>query len=256
MDAPFPTEMMPEIERFFREDHPKNLETKRQVPECLLYHRVFQSSLFFPLQRQTELYRMLEIANSLHPRTIMEIGADKGGGLYHWCMLDSVRSVIACEIRGLPYRHLFEQAFPHISFTWIDGSSYDPGNREKVRLSIALDPITPHGKGIDVLFIDGDKTAFRTDFDTYYPLMSRPSVVFLHDINADAPADYDNPRTPRGAYESIFRNNYRCSEFVDLTNTHEALDRARRGVVSASPHEGWLRFWKGRSCGVGIVRLV
>ena len=53
---------------------------------------------------------MLAIANKYSPTTIYEIGADKGGGLYHWCMsCPTVKHVIACEIRGLPYKELFEK---------------------------------------------------------------------------------------------------------------------------------------------------
>src|SRR5688572_14395248 len=122
MDAPFPAEMMASIERFFKEVHP-TLSWGQDV-----YPEVFETELFFPLQRQRELARMMQVARTVGghtcptcggdgqetfiklpedprpkgttqrcsqckgfgkvgggPTTVMEIGADKGGGLYHWC---------------------------------------------------------------------------------------------------------------------------------------------------------------------------
>ena len=59
MDAPFPAGMMPCIEQFFREVHP-NLK-----PGQDMYPEVFDTTHFFPLQRQRELARMMQIASGV-----------------------------------------------------------------------------------------------------------------------------------------------------------------------------------------------
>lgn len=241
-DGPFPVGMMPCIEEFFESIHPC-LEPGKDY-----YQRVFDTSYFFPLQRQREMVEMMRIARTFNPTTIMEIGADKGGGLYHWChCLPSVRHVIASEIRGLPYATLFDNTFPHIQFTWVSGSSYEPRNRHYVETSLKL---SEH-KTIDCLFIDGDKSAFLQDYDTYAPLLSSPSVVFLHDIKD---GDGRNIRTPRGTLEHLKSRGLRVDTYINTDDSTEAMVRQSKGLPPESAHEGWLREWNGRSCGIGIVR--
>ena len=81
------------------------------LAECwrgLLYDRniqtgdVYAHPVLFPLQRQAEAAEMVKVARGVSPTVVMEIGADKGGGILAWCMLPTVRRVIACEIRGTP----------------------------------------------------------------------------------------------------------------------------------------------------------
>lgn len=265
MDAPFPPGMLDDIERFFKIVHP-NLERGR-----LLYPEVFATDLFFPLQRQRELRRMMEIAETVGqtqcpgcenwdpyefsvkdrcptcggsgkvggPKVVMEIGADKGGSLYHWCMLPTVERVIACEVRGTPYWHFFERAFPQLGFRWLERSSRDPRSLTEVKHWLGDDRI-------DCLFIDGEKPRMYDDFVAYLPYMNRPSVVFVHDINDSY---------GRVAVERTRQDGYVVEEVIDVGETEVALERQRHGHEPCSPHEAWLRHWKGKSCGVGVVRL-
>lgn len=243
MDAPFPPAMMPCIENFFNNIHPTLTPRVNAV-----YQEVFDTDLFFPLQRQKELAHMLAIANKYSPTTIYEIGADKGAGLYHWCMsCPTVKHIIACEIRGLPYKELFESAFPHIQFTWIDGSSY---SRINVAYVLSRLRVMEH-KTIDVLFIDGDKGNFLTDFNAYHPLMSQPGVVFMHDINDGA---VQGNSSPYSAFMKV-KETFRTEAYINQEDTKEALKRERQGLPSRGSHEGWLRYWKGKSCGVGVIYL-
>lgn len=217
MDAPFPLGMVEEIAEFLAKDAER--ESGRTI-----YPEVFASNLFFPLQRQAEMVEMLLTAKTREPKAVMEIGADKGGSLYHWCKcLPSVQRVIACEIRGTPYKQHFEQAFPHIAFQWVEGPSL---------------PVQVAGP-LDVLFIDGDKRLFAEDFDAYRPLMSDSGLVFMHDINERG--------GPRNAFERCKKLGYQCREIID-TSDYDLAD-------GNTPHEGWLRHWRGRSCGVGVVYM-
>ena len=276
LDDPFPKEMMPEIERFFRDVHPT------LKPGQDIYPEVFASPYFFPLQRQRELARMVQLArkvsqvecvacngrgsykddyssvtnsqgqiswkvlpcqlckgtcNTGGPVTVMEIGTDKGGGLYHWCMsLPTVKNVIACEIRGTPYATEFSKAFSGLRFIWYPTSSQNVGIKNWVKDSGIL---------LDVLFIDGDKLGFKKDFDLYRPLVRKGGIIFLHDIR---------DRGPKESWEEIIQEtDLRYETIIDIEDSNEAMKRERDNVPCASAHEGWLRHWRGRSCGVGVV---
>ena len=255
MDAPFPTGMTSCIEKFFREVHPT------LKPGQDIYQEVFDTDLFFPLQRQAELVWMIRQARKVQPKVVMELGADKGGGLYHWCQcLPTVNRVIASEIRGTPYEKEFEKAFPDKCFLWIRQSLDGFGPRmveTAVKTGLpGIEICHPSGVverkptwkkgGIDVLFIDGDKSAFLADFDAYLPLMSPTGVVFMHDIN-----EQGSPMLR--AFETVAARGYRVEKYIDTSDTARALNREQHGFTPRNSHEGWLRHWKGRSCGVGAI---
>lgn len=225
MDADFPPGMVDEWRTFL---------ASGKAP-----HAVFDTNLCFPLQRKGELKLMLETAMSVKPVTVMEIGADKGGGLLHWCYLPTVKQVIACEIRGTPYADEFKRAFPDKRFLWIEDSSYTKDTRYRVQSWLGL-------SWIDVLFIDGDKTKMVEDFDTYLPLMNPNGLVFVHDVS---------DREPMAAFGKLWERGHRTWIIEDRTDTREALDRQGKGIPPANPHEAWLRHWKGESCTVGVIEL-
>jgi hypothetical protein len=226
MEADFPEGMVEEIERFLAVQ-------ATQERGMDVYPAVFETNAFFPLQRIGEVAAMMQVARTISPTTVMEIGADKGGSLYHWIMcLPTVRNIIACEVRGCPYQHAFSRAFPDVSFLWVERASLPPP-----RLSVP----------IDVLFIDGDKGGFLQDFDAYLPMMATPGIVFMHDVQDKGP--------PRSAFEKVVQRGYRTEVLLNKMDTHHALRRHMRGYKPATPHEAWLRYWKGTSCGVGVVYL-
>lgn len=225
---------MPCVEQFLAEDY-------LRPPGHDVYQDCFDSPWFFPLQRREELRRMVQIARSINPTTVMEIGADKGSGLYHWCKaLPTVKRVIACEIRGTPYASAFQSAFKHLQFLWLSGDSQGSFTKKTV-----CEFMLPSSL-IDMLFIDGDKLGFVEDFDAYLPLMNPHGVVFMHDVT---------DREPQRAFLTIQARGYRTETIIDRTDTDEAMGRAAKGIPPASAHEGWLRHWHGRSCGVGVVYL-
>jgi len=207
-------------------------------PGCNIYDDVFTTPLFFPLQRKEELRAMMELARAYRPRVVMEIGADKGGGFYHLVNGLQPDVAIACEIRGTPYAELFEAHFPDIQFCWLEC-----GSREEKALHAVQSAL--NGRTIDVLFIDGEKAATRDDFDAYLPLMSRPGVVFVHDVNGDPPGE---------AFQDIAKT-HDTDVIIDLTDTAEALRRQAMSLPESGTYEQWLRHWYGRSCGVGVVKL-
>lgn len=234
MDSPFPVDMVSDITRFFKEVHP-TLEPGRN-----LYDVVFSHPNFFPLQRKAEMVEMIRMARQIGPKTVMEIGSDKAGSLYHWCQcLPTVKTVIGCEVRGTPYAAQFEENFPDIHFGWTQDSMSRLG-LEQVRETLIEEPFP---QCIDVLFIDGDKSHFLTDFDNYLPMMNPKGIVFMHDIK-------DSP--PRQAFEAVKKRGYETKEIIDISDYHvlRALGREPKDA-----YEGWLNHWKGNSCGVGVIYL-
>lgn len=233
MDAPLPESLVPSFEEFFAEEHTRPAGQD-------VYHDVFNHGVLFPLQRQREMAAMMRRARSIAPRVVYEIGADKGGGLYHWCKsLPSVQRVICCEHRGTPYQDAFEKAFPHLDFLWLPASSYASATLRTVRKWLGPDLI-------DALFIDGDKSNFIKDFDVHRPLMRSGGIVFMHDIQDELTG---------AAFHEVVARGYQTDTVIDITDSHEAMARAAAGLPPSSPHEQWLLYWKGASAGVGIVQI-
>lgn len=229
----FPDGMLDEIEKTIEED--------RLPPGLPLYNSVFRASKFMPLQRKREMEMMIEIAQSVNPRIVYEIGSGKGGGLYHWVKANpTVTRAIACEVQGTYYATLFEKAFPEVDFLWLSQSSYDPQTVGKVRQWLGADKI-------DCLFIDGDKLRFYADFEAYLPMMNPNGIVFFHDVNEpDSQMRKDFERARKG---------YRSMRLINNSEALEALRLEAAGLPPADGYEGWLRHWKGESCGVGVIWL-
>lgn len=271
-DDPFPEGMVEEWAKFLAESH---------QPED-----VFDTSLMFPLQRRGEWRRMMGVAFKTGPKceacsgtgdhnaagmiescrrchgmgcgpqTVMEIGADKGGGLWTWCKcLPTLKRVIACEIRGTPYSGLFERAFPHIRFLWLPCSSLTDAAVATVKnfLMLHAEQVGEDGNAavmrpakIDVLFIDGDKSWFHSDFTAYLPLMdSSKGVVFMHDVTDPAP----------GSAFEICRAGFRSEVIIDRSDADEECRREAQGIAATTAHQHWLRHWRGTSCGVGVIHV-
>lgn len=204
-----------------------------------VYDEVFDSPTFFPLQRKKELAWMMQQARKLKPRTVMEIGTDKGGGLFHWIKsLPTVTNVIACEIRGTPYSSLFEQSFPETKFLWMPHCSRTPDLRRTIRKSFG---------GIDCLFIDGEKARFEDDFDHYLPLMMPGGLVFMHDVTDPSPGE---------AFRRVKeKTRFECATYVNTEDSQRAVREFKEGTPDDTIYEGWLRHWNGRSCGVGLIKI-
>ena len=177
---PMGSDPLPENLNQFWEEFFKSEDTRKPGED--IYHDVFDSPSLFPLQRRKETVRMMRTARKVAPTVVYEIGADKGGGLYHWCKcFPTLKRVIACEVRGTPYCDLFEKAFPHIDFLLIPASSYADSSVSAVAGWLGRDRI-------NCLFIDGDKSGFLKDFDVYRPYVTSPGIIFMHDFRDEGPS--------------------------------------------------------------------
>lgn len=233
MDAPFNPTMMNGINKFFES------ESSRSAGKDV-YDDVFDIDMFLPLQRKRELAAMMQAARAYFPRVVYEIGTCDSGGLYHWCKsIVGVERVIASEVRGTPYQHAFEKAFPEIDFLWIGESSYAKSSIDRISKWLGEDKI-------DAVFIDGDKSRFDLDFDLILPFMNDYSIAFMHDITDPAPGE---------AFLKVKGRGYRTEEIIDRTDSDLAVERERNGIPCKNGYEQWLRHWHGRSCGVGVIHI-
>lgn len=226
----FHPDMMPCIEAFFRGIHPT------LTPGQNLYPEVFATGHFFPLQRMRETEKMMAIARRYDPVRIVEIGADKGGSVYHWLMAFPKAEVTAIEVEGVPYEDVFNANFDQRL------DSYPDGSRDKWVLADIEDGLLSYAPLIDVLFIDGEKPAMYDDFIAYLPFMSSDSVVFLHDIN-DSYGATALKRIKKDGHKNI-------QEVIDTTEVAEVQGRPPR-----NSYEQWLQHWGGRSAGFAAIYI-
>lgn len=70
----------------------------------------------------------------------------------------------------------------------------------------------------------------------------------MHDVTDEAPG---------AAFERAKRHPRVTLSFTLIDKSDYDAERQREsvGLPERNPYEGWLRYWKGRSCGVGIIRV-
>lgn len=240
---PIHNDLMDDVQRFFRDRHPSlSRSTVRNVVEP-----IFENGVFFPLQRKRELEWMHGMARRVNdgfgPLVAMEIGAASGASVYHWLMCHpGICRFVAVEISGIPYQRIFEKAFPDVEFLWLEASSYSPETFDRVREFLGAD-----GR-LDCIFLDGDKNAFESDFEYYWPLVKPGGMAFIHDIFW-TPDD----GVPTSRFFQSLRRFFPTSSNVDLSEGFEELALQSEGKPPRNSYHEWLRHWPTMSCGVGVV---
>jgi len=119
-------------------------------------------------QHEVELAAALDLAAELQPAVIVEIGCDRGGGLYAWRQVcDRVYGITLPP--GPPEQH---------GAALILGDSHDPATLAALGAQLGGDPVC-------VLIVDGDHTlaGVRADLAMYGPLVRPGGLVLIHDIN-------------------------------------------------------------------------
>lgn len=216
----------------------KRFLAKDENPDGIhIFENIFSNGLLMPLQRKNELRKMLELAATVNPKIVMEVGSDKGGSFYHWVKAFRPEKAIAIEIRGVPFAETFPAAFPYTKFLCLPESSYTLGSIARVKGFLGEDLI-------DCLFIDGDKCAFDKDVAAYLPMMRKGGLMFLHDVQ-----DVPNAQETMAKYSKTHRTQtiYDVSEF-------DAIEaRMKSGLPPADCYEDWFRVWKRTSCAVGVI---
>jgi len=135
-------------------------------------------------QKRSEILSLTKLLSELRPRTICEIGSDRGGtlGLYAAVSAPNVR-ILSIDIQYRPARR---SAFPRLAqpgqqITCLEADSHDSDTLRKVRAWLANDTF-------DFLFVDGDHSyeGVKMDFESFAPLVTPGGLIAFHDIVPDS----------------------------------------------------------------------
>ncbi len=149
----------------------------------LLIEPLWRSNFFRPLQKKSEIIRLIEIVRSLRPAAICEIGAAGGGTTFllaHAASSDA--TIISLDLAHNASRRAAVGSFAREGqkIICLQGDSHlDETLRAAVeRLG---------GRNLDLLYIDGDHSyeGVSADFRMYSPLVRPGGIIAFHDIVPD-----------------------------------------------------------------------
>lgn len=183
-----------------------------------------------PGQIREEFIPLLREFQKLQPKTIVEIGTEKGGTLFCFSKLAPPDAlIVSIELPpaffggGYPsWRAPIYQAFvsQHQTIHLLRGDSHAASTLEKLKEVLG-------GRPIDFLFIDADHSYYgvKQDFEMYGSLVRKGGMIAFHDI-VPYPKEYDNQ-------VSVFWNE----------------------IKHRYPSQEFVRDWNQRCCGIGILYL-
>jgi cephalosporin hydroxylase len=125
-------------------------------------------------QNYYEVARLCERIRALKPKTILEIGVDRGGSMNLWLAFSPEARYIGVDsaMQYVMERNRGERR------EFIEADSRKKETLDKVKSLM-------NGNGVDFLFIDGghEEEIVRSDFAMYSPLVREGGMIALHDIN-------------------------------------------------------------------------
>jgi len=148
-----------------------------------------------PNQKEPEILWLLGRLAEAPPRTVLEIGTDRGGKLFLWTRVASPDAVlVSVDVRKMVGRlgRFSPFALVRTSFgrerqrvALIDGMySHEPETIERVRAALG-------GRQVDFLFVDADHAyeSVRRDFELYERLVRPGGIIAFHDVSPDTTPD-------------------------------------------------------------------
>lgn len=189
------------------------------------------------VQKVPELEGLIGLVRERRPRTVVEIGTDRGGTLFAWCRLaDPEALLVSIDLPGglfgggyswreaRRFRHFFAQ--PGQTIHTIRRDSHDPKTVRRLERLLS-------GRHVDFLLIDGDHTyeGAKRDWELYEPFVAPGGLIALHDI---LPHDYQAER----------------EKPVEVDRLWQELAARHQTVVLSEPNDdrGY-----GRWGGIGVV---
>lgn len=139
-----------------------------------------------PSQVKYEITKLLELLKDLKPKTILEIGTERGGTLFLFTSIaDPEATILSVDLLGGP----FGGGYPEWKIPLYQSFAR---NEQKIKLlrgdshnakTFELVKTTLDGK-VDFLFVDGDHTyeGIKKDFEMYSPLVREGGLIAFHDI--------------------------------------------------------------------------
>lgn len=149
---------------------------------------LWRSHFFRPMQKQSEIFRLVKLLKALRPTTICEIGAARCGTTFLLAhAAASYATIITVDLDFSPARMAAVRSFaaPEQRIVCIPENSHSPRTVDAVKSCLK-------GRSLDVLYIDGDHTSqgVSTDFSLYSSLVRPGGVIVFHDIVPDYHARY------------------------------------------------------------------
>lgn len=149
------------------------------------YFKIASMSLLQPSQIKSEITGLLNLLNAVKPRSVLEIGTNKGGTLYLLSKVSAEDATLASiDIRIINEELIYSTARKEQKIILLEGDSNSQEIINKIR---SLFP-----DGLDFLFIDGDHSyeGVKKDFTNYSPLVKIGGYVAFHDIVEDNESRY------------------------------------------------------------------
>lgn len=140
-------------------------------------------------QKTEETLGLLELAEKLHPRCLLEIGTAGAGNTFILGQaLPTVTLVIGVDLHINNGYQLSKLRRPGQQIELIEGSSHSPQTKERILLILG-------DRKLDLVFIDGDHSydGVRQDFIDYGKFVRTGGIVALHDIVPDFGTRYGRP---------------------------------------------------------------
>lgn len=149
---------------------------------------VMGSYFFRPLQKMSEVLRLVELIRVLKPLTVCEIGAANGGTAFLFAHAAAPRAtIVSVDLEFKDARRTAMKSFARSGqrVICVEGDSHSTDTLDAVRKGLESQPL-------DLLFLDGDHAyeGVTADFRTYAALVRPGGLIVLHDIVPDFRARY------------------------------------------------------------------
>lgn len=147
-----------------------------------------QSHFFRPLQKKSEILRLLKIIRSQQPKAVCEIGAAGCGTTFlltQAAASDALLITVDLAFTASREAALRGFALPEQQLVCLQEDSHEPRTLQLVKRRLA-------GQQLDVLYLDGDHSyeGIKADFELYGPLVRPGGLIVFHDIVPDSRTRY------------------------------------------------------------------
>jgi len=161
-------------------------------------------------QNYHEVSRLCERIKTLQPKTILEIGVDRGGSMNLWLHFAPDAHYIGVDsaMQYVMERNKGEGR----EFVEADSRKQETLDRVKALLN---------GEQVDFLFIDGghEEEIVRSDFAMYSPLVREGGIIGLHDINVEVSGNDSFGKHCFGVHKlwADIKEKYVTEEFINTS---------------------------------------